>query len=287
MSDILQVIPLKNNLFTDYRENEIRKKIIERLHELNPLKFQLNEPKSKVEKIAFPKQLEKAKAYIKSVTILTASDDFVSSSSIPSIGETIPHKDVKQKDAIVVPYFSVAEFYTFKYCIDMEINGEDPVSKSTFTEAFNQIPEVRTLRCKGSFNTCSICNVADDLCKDSARFSRPQQKIIRDFKQSHIMQQFKERAKLEENLRLSQTLDIYGNTVAGFIYSDGMTVMAGNTPKKKGDPNPVITNRVIGVLVACGPIKEYLIYNLDDFASGGANTMIEITRQGKTIPQPL
>jgi len=35
MSDILQIIPLKNNLFTDYRENEIRKKIVERLHELN------------------------------------------------------------------------------------------------------------------------------------------------------------------------------------------------------------------------------------------------------------
>jgi len=268
--------------FTSERFNRQWRQIrLERLHQINPEKFGLPELPSKMEKISYPVQLEKAKAYIRSVTIFVEGDDFVSSTSLPSIGETVPHKDVSQKDAVVVPYFSVQEFYTFKYCLDMEESGDDPVSKSTFADAFSQIPEVRTLRCKGSFNTCSICNVADELSNDSTRFSRPQQKIIRDFKQCHIMQQFKERQKLEENLRYSQGFDLYGNTVAAFVYSDGMTVMAGNTPKKKGDSsNPSITNRVIGVLVVCGPIKEYLIYNLDDFASGGANTMIEITRQG-------
>jgi hypothetical protein len=34
MSDILQIIPLKNNLFTDYREAEVKKQIVQRIHEL-------------------------------------------------------------------------------------------------------------------------------------------------------------------------------------------------------------------------------------------------------------
>ena len=60
-----------------------------------------------------------------------------------------------------------------------------------------------------------------------------------------------------------------------------MTVMTGDTPKRQGDNiDATITNRVIGVLAVCGPIESTFIYNLDDFVPGGANTMIEVMRQG-------
>jgi len=34
MSTVLEIVPLKNNLFTDYRYNEVKKLIVERIHEL-------------------------------------------------------------------------------------------------------------------------------------------------------------------------------------------------------------------------------------------------------------
>ena len=49
--------------------------------------------------------------------------------------------------------------------------------------------------------------------------------------------------------------------------------------RSKGD-NKVITSRIIGVEVHCGPIHGTILYYTDNVARGGANTMIEIIRQG-------
>ena len=60
-------------------------------------------------------------------------------------------------------------------------------------------------------------------------------------------------------------------------------MMKGNTPKKgsrnsKGD-NTHITSRIIGVEVHCGPIHGTFLYYTDNLVSGGANIIIEVTRQ--------
>ena len=61
-----------------------------------------------------------------------------------------------------------------------------------------------------------------------------------------------------------------------------MTVVAGNNPSRKNTQNTSITNRVIGVLIDCGPItpvNKVLVYNIDDFSPGSANTTTETIRQ--------
>ena len=64
-------------------------------------------------------------------------------------------------------------------------------------------------------------------------------------------------------------------------------ICVGNTPRQrvkgrgtKGQKH-CITSRVIGVEVHCGPVHGTLLYYTDDLTSGGANTIIEVTRQGK------
>jgi hypothetical protein len=46
----------------------------------------------------------------------------------------------------------------------------------------------------------------------------------------------------------------------------------------KGDTKRM-GNRVVGVIVVCGPIETRFVYSLDDLVYGGANTMIEVLRQ--------
>ena len=50
--------------------------------------------------------------------------------------------------------------------------------------------------------------------------------------------------------------------------------------KAKGDTHH-ISSRIIGVEVHCGPIHGTLLYYTDNMTPGGANIIIEVTRQGK------
>ena len=66
-----------------------------------------------------------------------------------------------------------------------------------------------------------------------------------------------------------------------------MTTSAAETPKfgvhgRKSEiaGQSVMTNRIIGVKVVCGPVDAYFVYSLDSLAGHGANPMIEVTRQG-------
>ena len=60
--------------------------------------------------------------------------------------------------------------------------------------------------------------------------------------------------------------------------------MTGDTPWRgprhsKGD-NSHITSRIIGCELHCGPIHGTMLYYVDNLVSKGANSMIEVTRQG-------
>ena len=66
-----------------------------------------------------------------------------------------------------------------------------------------------------------------------------------------------------------------------------MTELTGNTPKlganRHSKIDHVIANRVIGVEVYCGPINTVFLYNTDQMVGKGANTMIEVVRQGNNL----
>ena len=65
---------------------------------------------------------------------------------------------------------------------------------------------------------------------------------------------------------------------------DGFTEFKCLTPRlwqhrnSKGDTKRM-GNRVIGLILVCGPIETRFVYSLDDLVYGGANTMIEVMRQ--------
>jgi hypothetical protein len=65
-------------------------------------------------------------------------------------------------------------------------------------------------------------------------------------------------------------------------------IHSGNTPRQvvmgrssKADTHK-ISSRVVGVEVHCGPIHGTLLYYTDNMTKGGANTIVEITKQGKS-----
>ena len=158
----------------------------------------------------------------------------------------------------------------------------------------------------GTFDKCEICHNAEQLLKRSSIWSREEIEIIRTYRRRHIQQQFEERIKLQSNIALTYDLDANGQPKTALLLPDGMTTVrgrprcasnhdttvfdliscspAGDTPRmgdrpSKGD-NKVITSRIIGVEVHCGPIHGTLLYYTDNLTAGGANTMIEVVRQG-------
>lgn len=62
-----------------------------------------------------------------------------------------------------------------------------------------------------------------------------------------------------------------------------MTLQTGNTPKvgqhRSSNAGQVITNRLFGVQIICGPIKFMMYISVDNMISGGANLAIEIQRK--------
>ena len=77
---------------------------------------------------------------------------------------------------------------------------------------------------------------------------------------------------------------ISDNPQFAYFEVDGFTEFKCLTPRlwqhrnSKGDTKRM-GNRVIGLIVVCGPIETRFVYSLDDLVYGGANTMIEVMRQ--------
>ena len=85
------------------------------------------------------------------------------------------------------------------------------------------------------------------------------------------------------NLHNYYTDKVTGQPLSAFIYSDAMTLQTGNTPKigagRHSNVGSVITNRLFGVRVICGPISFMMYISVDNMISGGTNLAIEIQRK--------
>ena len=118
---------------------------------------------------------------------------------------------------------------------------------------------------KGAFNTCEICNNADELCLDQKSFTEGQRNIFKAYKKAHLEIQSRERKVLEEQRIICEKIDSRtGAVLKGLVHMDGMTVKTLNTPRiGKGRCNREkekhMTTRVIGCELICGPIKEYVL----------------------------
>ncbi len=79
-------------------------------------------------------------------------------------------------------------------------------SLRTFRKAFNELKNIRTMRCKGNFSTCDICTVAAELLRNKEkRFNRTKRTTILKWRRKHLQQQAFERSALDA-LRLKAAL---------------------------------------------------------------------------------
>jgi len=76
----------------------------------------------------------------------------------------------------------------------------------TFRKAFKSLKgTIRLLGCKGNFQTCDICNCANDLLKaKDVKFSKEQREAILKWKRLHLILQAEERDELDKNRNLAK-----------------------------------------------------------------------------------
>lgn len=74
----------------------------------------------------------------------------------------------------VLPYDNLTSFfeeYLF-HCDSVKENNEEIAKRSTFIKAYQELEKTEFIRltgCKGSFNTCEICNNSNDLLRDRGK----------------------------------------------------------------------------------------------------------------------
>jgi hypothetical protein len=161
------------------------------------------------------------------------------------------------------------QFYSeySNFCETTLINPRCRAGKETFRKVLLSLESsIRLIGCKGSFQTCDICNNANDMLRASrSRYSREQREIILKFKRLHLLQQAQERRYQEQN-RLDAAAVNYQPTKT-YILSDGMTAMRGDTPKVGGGnfraskrDTQCIANRVIGNNLIINTSLLYIIF---------------------------
>ena len=228
--------------------------------------------------------------------------DLVGKAAPTSRCDTSP--DAAAKTGImVVPHESVSQLHEEYVCYRkaQAVHPDTIAEYVTFSKAYKQMESkdhIRLLGCKGSFPTCDICNNCNDLLRNANRKNRPEDlEVILNFKRAHLSQQEIERRHMDYVQEVCRTLDGNGNPKGLFICPDGMTGHRTNVPKeqkdgeRKGKEQNFLTNRIMGVVVTCGPkIDTKMLIHLDHFVGGGANLMVEVLRQvikevGKLLAQ--
>lgn len=210
-----------------------------------------------------------------------------------------PGYDMAPANVQVLPYEHVSELYeeyiAFHSCAEFDPNGPytptphkvlQCAKETTFRDAFRTLyDQIRLRGCKGSFDTCAICNTINDQLKSNSRkWTKSQYTLVMKVKRLHLTQQANERRDSEARKILAREVDSEGNFTSAYFEADGYTEYKCLTPKNyynrqsKGDTSKM-ANRVIGVIVICGKIETRFVYSLDELVYGGANTMIEVMRQ--------
>jgi hypothetical protein len=190
-----------------------------------------------------------------------------------------------------IPYPDVSYFYhEYNYlCVKRNLDVSQYAAESTFRDAWLDMAKAHKLKLsggRGAHSRCAVCANADELLRvsGSSGWSAQELGIVMEFRRMHIYQQMKEREYLEMNTFETYNLDPAGQPMSALILIDAMTCVKGDTPHRGmenvEDPNHV-TSRLFGAEVHCGHIHETFLYYVDNLASGGANVVVEIMRQGK------
>ena len=208
---------------------------------------------------------------------------------VDDMGDTSPTENI-----IIIPYSSIKAMWE-DFAREMRQLFTTPTqvpSLSTFRKAFKDFKttyfedkgkNIRLSGSKGAFKTCDICNNVNDLLS-RRRYDQGQREIIKIYRKMHLQQQAAERRFLEENKNAARRLSPEGTPKELFMYADAMTAFTSRTPKMKKQMTDCIENRIMGVEVICGPdLDTTFLYHSDQLVSGGANYLIEVIRQCKSL----
>lgn len=181
--------------------------------------------------------------------------------------KTIAESDIVDRSAyqghendVYLPYRQVLSFfgeYEY-YCIHYNVPKCERASESTFRRALSAVQRdmkrskgvtVRLSGGKGesclkdcsyvscildgiyiylgSFERCEICANADILLQQYSRKSPEEREIIKEYRRLHILQQFDERVKLQNNIEKTRVCDENGQPTCALLFNDAMTATKG------------------------------------------------------------
>lgn len=161
----------------------------------------------------------------------------------------------------------------------------EAASYKTFQRMWKKQTNYQKYRSKGTFATCSSCNMANRYLSQPSQFhfTEHDRNILRTYKRKHLQQQEEARTRVEDIKNRCKQPGEHGRAMECLFFIDAMSTWAGNTPKaeylsgrtNKSDTG-VFQNRVMGVEITCLDIDIFVLYHADELVKGGANFMIEV-----------
>ena len=202
------------------------------------------------------------------------------------IADTVPIHLATTPNARVLPFETLKELHEYYKMYRSNLQKHEVAKMTVFKKAFQSLPNVKLQHCSGSFNTCEVCGTLKKYLYQN-RFSQAQKDVFVHFKNAHLDDNRQGRANY---YHWAEEAEARGNYIPdenrykyGLILPDGYTIHNCETPRtvggKKGEKGCTMENRIVGVIVICGPINEVFLYHTDNLVSGGANLMVEVVRQ--------
>ncbi len=94
--------------------------------------------------------------------------------------------------------FSSEEY--LHHCKITKENPDNISGRTCFSKAYDELYQqgiIKLTTCKGSMPTCSICNVANEMLRNTKRWNEAQREVVLKFQRLHLKQQQLERENLE------------------------------------------------------------------------------------------
>ena len=108
------------------------------------------------------------------------------------------------------------------HCAITRENPDNIAGRTCFEKAYKELEEKKVVKltsCKGSMPTCSICNVANEMLRNTKRWNEAQREVVLKFQRLHLKQQQLERENLELTKKLCARV---GKIVNNSLYDHGI-----------------------------------------------------------------
>ena len=158
-------------------------------------------------------------------------------------------------------------------------------SQKCFRGMWNGQADYCLYHSKGSFATCSICNITSKYlsAESGFHFGEFDRNILRAYRREHLREQENARQQVENTKKRCLEEDENGQPKECLFFWDAISNWSTQSPRyvllagrtNKSDTG-VFGDRVMAVEIYCLDIDILVLYHSDEFVKGGANYMIEV-----------